>query len=280
VEVFKDRALALPPLNTILARRMMENTKIYDALHGVRGRKAVDLAELERILVRFSQMIVEQPWIAECDINPLVAAPDKVMALDGRVVLHPATMSEDKLPQPAIRPYPSQYIEQWKSDETGMEFTFRPIRPEDEPAMVHFHETLSERTVQLRYFAPLNLRQRTSHERLSRIVFVDYDREIVIVAERHNPKSGEHEITAVGRLTKLHNMHEAEFGIIVSDKYQGQGLGRELLSRLIAIGRIEKLSLINGYILAENQSMISLAKTLGFELKPNVDRMLEATLVL
>jgi acetyltransferase len=202
------------------------------------------------------------------------------MALDGRVVLHPAALTEDKLPQLAIRPYPSQYIEQWKSDETGMEFTLRPIRPEDEPAMVHFHETLSERTVQLRYFAPLNLRQRTSHERLSRIVFVDYDREIVLVAERQNPKTGESEIAAVGRLTKLHNMNEAEFAIIVSDKFQGQGIGRELLTRLIAIGRAEKLNVISGFILAENQGMINLAKTLGFELKPNVDRMLEATLVL
>ncbi|MCU0512623.1 MAG: bifunctional acetate--CoA ligase family protein/GNAT family N-acetyltransferase [Anaerolineae bacterium] len=280
VEVFKDRALALPPLNTILARRMMEGTRIYEALHGVRGRAAVDLAEVERILVRFSQLIVEQPWIAECDINPLVAAPGRVIALDGRVVLHPPATPEADLPQPAIRPYPVQYVENWVSDETGVAFTFRPVRPEDEPLMVRFHETLSERTVQLRYFTPLNLRQRTSHERLSRIVFIDYDREMVLVAERRNPKTGDGEIAAVGRLTKSHSMHEAEFGIIVSDKFQGQGLGRELLNRLITIGRQEQVQRITGYILSENQGMINLANSLGFSLKPTADKMLEAALVL
>lgn len=279
VEVFKDRALALPPLTTTLARRMMENTKIYEALQGVRGRQSVDLHALEKLLVRFSQMIVEQPWIAECDINPLVASPDNLIALDGRVVLHPASLAPENLPQPAIRPYPAQYVEDWKADD-GMDFVIRPIRPEDEPMMVRFHETLSERTVQLRYFAPLNLRQRTSHERLSRIVFIDYDREMALVAERTNPKTGEREVAGVGRLTKSHASHSAEFGVIVSDKFQGKGIGRELLRRLIAIGRDEKLSVINGYIQADNAQMMNLAKQNGFTLREAKEGMVEAQLVL
>ncbi len=114
VEVFKDRALGLPPLNATLARRMMEQTKIYTALKGVRGRKAADIAALEQLLVRFSQLVVEQPWIAEIDINPLLVSADRIVALDARVVLHDPKTPEDKLPRPAIRPYPVQYASPWK----------------------------------------------------------------------------------------------------------------------------------------------------------------------
>lgn len=279
VEIFKDRALALPPLTTTLAHRMMEQTKIYEALHGVRGRDPVDMDGLENLLVRFSQLIVEQPWIAESDINPLLVGPEGILALDGRVVLHPADTAEEDLPQLAIRPYPQQYVDSWISDD-GNEFIIRPIRPEDEPLVVKFHETLSERTVQLRYFTSMNLRQRVRHERLTRIVFIDYDREMALVATRYNPKADEHEIAGVARITKSHTASDAEYGIIVSDRYQGQGIGRELLSRLIKVGRDENLATISGYILAENASMINLAKQLGFSLRTGEDGMVEATLAL
>jgi acetyltransferase len=277
VEVFKDSALGLPPLSTTFARRMIEQTKIYTALKGVRGRESVDMQELENIMVRFSQLITEQPWIAECDINPLLASADNLIALDGRVVLHPADTRPEDLPELAIRPYPMKYVDTWKSEE-GMEFIIRPIRPEDEPLVVKFHETLSERTVQLRYFTPMNLRQRTSHERLTRIVFIDYDREMALVAARQNPKTGEVEIAGIGRLTKSHRLNEGEFGLIVSDRFQGQGIGKELLQRLIQVGRDEKLVSIMGYILPENTNMINLTTQLGFELSNNNEGVVEATL--
>lgn len=270
VEVFKDRALALPPLTTTLARRMIEQTKIYEALKGVRGRASIDMDALQKLMVRFSQLVVEQRWISELDINPLIASPEGLLALDARVVLHPADTKEEELPELAIRPYPRQYVGQWES-QTGGTYAIRPIRPEDEPAMVHFHETLSERTVQLRYFTPMSLRQRTSHERLSKIVFIDYDREMVLVAEHKNPRSGEIEIAAVGRLTKSHGYNDAEFGIIVSDKFQGQGLGSEILQRLIEVGRQENIATIVGYILADNAPMLNLAERLGFQLTQEVD---------
>lgn len=270
VEVFKDRSLALPPLTTTLARRMIEQTKIYEALQGVRGREAVDIEALQKLLVRFGQLVVEQRWIKEIDINPLLASPDRLLALDGRVVLHPADVSEEDLPQLAVRPYPIQYIENWTS-QTDNDYLIRPIRPEDEPLMVKFHESLSERTVQLRYFTPISLRQRTSHERLSKIVFIDYDREVVLVAEHKNARSGETEIAAVGRLTKSHGIDDAEFGIIVSDKFQGQGLGSEILQRLIDIGRQEGISQIVGHILASNTAMLNLAERLGFTLNQDGD---------
>src|SRR6266566_4536327 len=109
VAVYRDRALALPPLNTTLAQRLMEQTKIYSALLGVRGRKAVNLIALESLLVRFSQLVMEQPWIKEIDINPLLATPEQLVALDARIVVHDSTVHAAQLPRPAIRPYPSQY---------------------------------------------------------------------------------------------------------------------------------------------------------------------------
>jgi acetyltransferase len=136
VEVYKDRALALPPLNTTLARRLMEQTQIFKALHGVRGRKPVDLAALEGLFVRFSQLLIEQPAIAEVDINPLIASPDHLLALDARIVLHDPA-KQKQAPQPAIRPYPTQYISTSKMKD-GREVTIRPIRPEDEPQIAAF----------------------------------------------------------------------------------------------------------------------------------------------
>jgi acetyltransferase len=201
VEVFKDRALGLPPLTTTLARRMMERTKIYTALQGVRGRPPVDLAALEALLVRFGQLVIDQRWIKEIDINPLFASADELVALDARVVLYGPEVQESELPQLAIRPYPSQYIKTITTEDS-LEVTLRPIRPEDEPKMVKFHETLSERSVYLRYFRAFQLDQRVEHERLTRICFVDYDRDMAIVVTHKNPKTDEEEIIAAGRLTK------------------------------------------------------------------------------
>lgn len=267
VEVFKDSALALPPLNTILARRMMKETKIYHALQGVRGRPPVDQAKLEEIMVRFSQLVVEQPWIKEIDINPLLVSHEQLIALDARVVLHDNTMTEETLPRPAIRPYPTQYQSDWET-RSGLDITFRPIRPEDEPLLVQFHETLSERTVYLRYLKSIKLNQRIAHERLSRLCYIDYDREMALVGETRNAKTNKREIAAVGRLSKLPAKNSAEFAIVVSDRYQGQGLGRELLQRLLDIGREEKIDLISGNILADNTDMINLSESLGFTIHP------------
>lgn len=275
VEVFQDRSIAIPPLNTTLARRMMEQTRIYKALQGVRGRKPVDLEKLEQLLVRFSQLIVEQPQIAEIDINPLLVSPEGAIALDARVVLH----AEEKIISPAIRPYPAQYFQEWQ-DLKGDLLTIRPIRPEDEPLMVHFHEELSEESVYLRYAHAIKLKHRTSHERLARICFIDYDREMLLVADRKDPETGEHRIVGVARLSKLHGTNEGEFALIVSDRYQHRGLGTELLRRLLQIGKEEKLGAIVGYILNSNHQMQSLCKKLGFELQPDLDEgMVKAVFV-
>jgi acetyltransferase len=266
VEVFKDRALALPPLNSTLARRMMEQTKIYKALKGVRGRKPVDMGALESLLVRFSALVAEQRWIKEIDINPLLASPDGLVALDARVVVHGPEVKESDIPTTAIRPYPTQYISSWTLKD-GTPVAIRPIRPEDEPAMVKFHETLSERSVYLRYFHLMNLEQRTTHERLTRICFIDYDREMALVAVGRNRETGESEILGVGRMMKLVGSNEGEVAVLVSDKWQGRGLGRELLSRLVVIGGDEKLTKLSADILPDNQDVMRICERLGFALK-------------
>jgi acetyltransferase len=265
VEVFKDKALALPPLNTTLARRMMETTKIYTALKGVRGRKPVDLAALEKLMVGFSQLVAEQRWIKEIDINPLFASGDDLVALDARVILHDAKTTEEQLPKLAIRPYPTQYMATWKP-KGGTAVTIRPIRPEDEPMMVSFHEGLSERSVYLRYFSPLKLEQRIAHGRLLRICFNDYDREIALVAERSLGK-GRFEILAVGRLSKVHGSNAGEFAVVVVDKWQNKGLGTELTKRLIQIAKNEKLTRMVAYTLNENHEMQNMCKKLGFQVR-------------
>ena len=270
VEVYRDRALALPPLNTTLAQRMMEQTRIFTALKGVRGRKPVNLAALEQLLVRFSQLVVEQPWISEIDINPLLASPERLLALDARVVLHGPAVTLDQLPKPAIRPYPLQYVWSWITKD-GKPVTIRPIRAEDEPLMVKFHETLSDRTVYLRYFCSLSLSRRVAHERLLRICFGDYDREMVLVAERTDARTGERRILGVGRMNKFQTGNEAEVAVLVSDQYQGLGLGNQLLGRVLQIARDEKLSRVSAEMLTDNVAMQVIMKRYGFRVRTSDD---------
>jgi acetyltransferase len=278
VEVFKDRALALPPLNSTLALRMMEQTNIFRALKGVRGRKPVDISAVEELLVRFSQLVVEQPWISEIDINPLLASPERLLALDARVVLHGPEVTEDKLPRTAIRPYPIHLVSEWTMKD-GKTVTIRPIRPEDEPAMIKFHEKLSERSVYLRYFQPLKLTQRTAHDRLTRACFIDYDREMALVAEHEI--DGEKQILAVGRMSQMHGLNEAELAAVAVDQAQHKGLGTELYRRLIDFARAEKLSKVVSNMLPENREMRALCTKLGFKMYSNLeDNMIRAELEL
>ncbi|MEB3213081.1 MAG: bifunctional acetate--CoA ligase family protein/GNAT family N-acetyltransferase [Leptolyngbyaceae bacterium] len=284
VEIMKDSAIALPPLTSTLARRMMERTKIYSALQGTRGRNPVDMEALEQVLVRFSQLIIEHPEIKEIDINPLLASPSSgthtqtLHALDARVVLHPPDTAFADIPKPAIRPYPVQYISDWVAKDNRT-VTIRPIRPEDEPLIVQFHQALSEQSVYLRYFHLMKLSQRTAHERLTRICFIDYDRETALVVDYDDPESG-HTILAVGRLSKLHNSADAEFAMIVADPYQHLGLGTELLKRLIDIARLEGIQCITAEVLMENDTMRHVFQKVGFTLKAIGDGVMRAELAL
>lgn len=273
VEVFKDRSLALPPLTTTLARRMMERTMIFKALKGVRGRASVDMAALEQLLVDFSELIIDQPRIKELDINPLVAGPGKLLALDARVVLHPAGTAPDKLSRPAIRPYPTQYVSA-SALKDGSPITLRPIRPEDEPMLVEYHRGLSARTVYQRYFSAMDLNSRTAHERLIRICCNDYDREIALVVEGTDPATKKQAIFAVGRLSKDRMTNDAEFSILVADAWQKHGLGLKLLTSLVRIGKDEGVSRIWADMLGDNMGMQRICAKLGFTMTPQPEEHL------
>jgi acetyltransferase len=244
---------------------MMEQTRIYRALQGVRGRKPVDLPGLERLLVWFSRMVMEQQWIQEIDINPLLASAEQLIALDARIILYGKDVPVAALTKPAIRPYPSQYSRRLTLQD-GLAIRIRPIRPEDEPMMVAFHNTLSDRSVYLRYFGFKKLDVRTAHDRLARMCFIDYDRQMAVVAELA-AGSPEH-ILGVGRLIKVPNAGEAEVAFIVSDAFQGRGLGGEMLRLLIDFARGEGLTGLTASFLSENDPMRKLLLQFGFELEP------------
>lgn len=255
VEVFKDSALALPPLTMTLARFLIEKTKISEALKGVRGKAPIDLEELQKILVRFSLMISENPRIAECDINPLLASPEGIIALDARIVLH--EKHEKNLPRIAIRPYPYQYVRK-VSLKNNTPVLVRPIRPEDEMGIVAFHKELSSNSVRQRYFDFISLDARVAHERLIRICFNDFDREICLVAEY------ERGLIGVIRVSKIPRENVAELTMIIRDAYHGQGLGSLLLQEALEVAKEEKIVQIHAHILDENGGMLHICRKAGF----------------
>jgi len=219
-------------------------------------------------MVRFSHLVVEQPRIREIDIKPVLASSKGIIALDARIVLHEPEISDDQLPRLAIRPYPVKYAQPGIMKD-GDPVIVRPIRPEDEPLLIRLHQALSERTVYLRYFQPLKLSQRTAHERLTRICFIDYDREMALVAERQGANGPE--VMGVTRLSKLHGTDWAESAVVILDECQHLGLGTELVRRSIDVARAEKVKKVITNILPENFDMRALCKKLGFEMHADVE---------
>lgn len=267
VEIFKDKALAIPPLNKNLARHLMKKTKIYEALLGARGQNAVNIGYLEDILVNFSRLIVENPRIKECDINPLLASDRDIIALDARIVLHDNTIADKNLPKLAIRPYPYEYIVM-TALKNGTPIVLRPIRPEDESMVKEFHKELSENTVRNRYFEFVSLDDRVAHERLIRICFNDYSREWAIVAEIE--KNRQKQIIGMGRLMRIPGINRSQFKILIRDDYHHQSLGTQLMELLLQIGKKEGIEAVDGDILSENSGMLEICKKLGFTIqKPN-----------
>ncbi len=221
--------------------------------------------------MRFSQLVADHRQIKEIDINPLLVSPEGMMALDARVVLHDPALGEDRLPKLAIRPYPAKYVAPFRL-KNGARVTIRPIRHQDEPLMAKFHQGLSERSVYLRYFQTLQLGQRVMHERLLRRCFIDYDREMALVAEVKGANK-EMELLGVARLIKLHGTPDAEFAVLVSDHAQRSGLGLELMKRIIQIAGDEKIRRLCADVLRENEGMRHLLEQLHFTLKDSPDNL-------
>lgn len=259
VEIYKDRALSLPPLTTNLAKKLIEETKIYEALKGFRGAQGVNLVDLEKILVRFSDLITRYPEIKECDINPLLAAPDQIIALDARIILHEKNIEYPKL---AIRPYPAHYVIDAKlQDET--EIVIRPIYPEDESLVIQFYKDISAKSLKQRYLQVLHYDELVAHERLIRLCYIDYDREITLVVELKHEK-GKREILAIGRFSKLINSNDATYSILVKDRWHRKGIGKKLLKHIIKIAHEEKSINLISQMFEDNEPMIALCKELGF----------------
>jgi acetyltransferase len=258
VEIMQDRELALPPLNRTLARRLMERTRIYPALKGVRGQASVNLEALETLLVNFSQLLTDFSEIQEVDMNPLLASPERIVALDARILLVPADLSEDQRPHLVIHPYPNQYTHTYEL-RNGEDVSIRAMRPEDETLIIAMHGRHSEHTIRMRYFSMVKVLSRDS---LIRLCHLDYDREMALAAIKAD---GTGEIMlGVSRYYLHPETGDAEFAVIVSDAHQKLGLGRHLMQQLIALARERGVKRLIGLVLSENTPMLALTASLGF----------------
>lgn len=259
VEVYKDSSMALPPLNTASARHCMEKTKIYKALKGVRGKKPCDLELLDQVFVRFSELIADQPWIKELDINPMLATPTDIIALDARVVLHAPGTPVEKLSRPSIRGYPHQYVSSFTTSQ-GVVCDVRPIRPDDETAMKSFEESLSEESVKAYMAESVCLETRVCHKRLAAICHPDFDRQVPLIALVDG------KIVGTARMSKLPLTKNARILVEVADSYQKQGLGKYLMEQCMLIAKTEGVEKVTMKFFQENAGMTKLATAFGFEM--------------
>jgi acetyltransferase len=258
-EVLKDRAIALPPLNRLLAKRLIEKTRVFRLLKGYRNIPPANLELLEEIIIRLAHLVTDFSEIQELDINPLAITENGFSALDARILLRPS-----EIPAPlhlVISPYPDQY-EAHTITKTGVEIFIRPIRPEDAPLLVELFESLSPRSIYLRFFTPL---KRLPHSMLARFTQIDYDRHIALVALAES-KTNE-KMLGVARVIIGRNPREAEFSVAVSDAWHGKGIGAALLQQCVSIAEERGIQRVMGTVLAENTQMLALGRKLGFSIK-------------
>jgi len=255
-EILKDQAIAFPPLNRLLARRLMKSTRVYQLLKGYRNRPPADLGRLEEILIGLSQLVIDFPEIAELDINPLILRGDRPCAVDARVIIKPSEIISPL--HLVISPYPDQY-EVTMRTRGGLDIFIRPIKPEDAPLLLEFFHGLSRESVYYRFFSPLKTLPK---EMLARFTQLDYDRDMALVAmEQSQP---EEKILGVARLMSKAGGLEPEFAVVVGDPWQGKGMGVALMEHLIGIAKERGMESIWGLVLAENTHMLALARKLGF----------------
>ena len=262
-EVLKDRSVALPPLNRLLAGQLMKKTKIYTLIKRFKNHPPVDLTLLEEILIRLSQLVTDFPEIEEIDINPIIVTPNDIYATTPRILLSPA-----KAPAPhhlVISPYPNQYEARIVREGVG-ELFIRPIRPEDAPLLVELFESLSKQSVHFRFFGPLKM---IPPGMLARFTQIDYDREIALVALL-GTEPNEKMLGVARVITDIYNRKNAEFSVVVGDFWQGKGIGAELLKRCLSISKERGIENVKGIVLPENTQMLALGKKLGFTAKKSV----------
>lgn len=256
-ELFKDRAIGFPPLNQVLAQRILEKTKAYRLLKGYRNIPPANMKAVEETMINFSQLIEDHPEISELDINPLIPQDDDLIAVDARIVID--RNPEDK-PHMVISKYPSHYIKKVTLRD-GTEVTLRPIKPEDEPLWQEMFDSFSEETVRYRFFRVI---KETPHKMRTRYCNIDYDREIGIVAEIK--QNGKRRFLGVTRIIADPGSNdEAEFALVVSDKWQRHGLGAAFIDYTLEIARNKNFKKIYGPVLKDNIPMIKLCREKNFD---------------
>jgi acetyltransferase len=261
-EVFQDRALGLPPLNERLAYHMLESLRSWPLLKGYRGRPGVDLERLVEVLMRFSYLVAESPEIQELDINPLLVMPDRLIALDARVVVGPGVARPARpYAHLAIHPYPEEFVQE-RSLNDGTRVVLRPIKPEDEPM---WHELLASCSAQSLWFRFRYLFKEATHEMASRFCFIDYDRELAIVAEIE--EDGRRRLIGTGRLVADVDHVTAEYAVLVVDAWQGRGVGSVLTDYCLEIARQWNVRQVFGETSTDNARMLGLFRNRGFTLR-------------
>ena len=265
VEVLRDRAVALPPLNTFLAEKMISQTRIAHLLGSFRNMPAVKMDALVQVLRRISEMVCELPEIKALDINPLIADENGVMALDARIVVKRQAPSLDRYAHMAIHPYPSHLVSLWQLAD-GTNIKIRPIRPEDASIEQSFVRELSPQSKYFRFMAGLN---ELTQKMLVRFTQLDYNRELALIAVLERP--GEETELGVARYVMNPDGESCEFALVVADKWQNKGIGSRLMSALIEAARQRGFKVMDGEILASNHNMLKLVGNLGFSVHTNVD---------
>jgi acetyltransferase len=274
VELFKDFAIGIPPLNQTLVRRMMEETKVYQLLRGYRNVPPANIKLLEEILVRFSQMLVDFPQLREVDINPLFINEKEAVALDARIVIDRDRVFKKLEPHEhlVITPYPKKYETIWKLRD-GRTVILRPIKPEDEPLWLEMFQNFSEESIRYRFFQIL---KDTPHETRVRYCNIDYDREIAIVPEL--TEDGRRKILGVTRVSIEPDGKKGEIAFIVADPWQGLGLGTKMVDYVLEICKDMKVETVYAIILPDNYRAINLMKKMGFTTAYADDGTVRATL--
>lgn len=262
VEVFKDINVGLPPLNMALARRLMEETKIFRLLKGYRGMPGVDLRSIEFLLYKFAYLIADFPEIVDVDINPFSVDDSGGVVLDAKVVLDKYYVKDDSRPYShlVICPYPKKYVTTFGM-KNGQKATLRPIRPEDEHMEAEMFSKFSARTSYFRFFQVV---KNISHETLVRYTHNDYDREIAIIAEVE--EEGGKKMAGVARLVADAYNDTAEFAIVVADPWHGLGLGNALMDYILEIARERKIRMVYASLMMDNNIMLHMFKKRGFDI--------------
>jgi len=260
-ELFHDRALELPPLNERLARRMLESLRSWPLLQGYRGRPAGNIDRLIEVLIRLSYLVADYPEIVELDVNPLLVTPDDVIALDARIILDHETVLNPVRPHShlAICPYPEQYTKEAKLKD-GKRVLLRPIKPEDEPM---WHDLVASCSKESLWFRFRYLFKHSTHEMATRFCFIDYDREIAIVAEAEEDEG--RKLLGVGRLVADADHTNAEYAVLVADAYQGVGLGSLLTDYCLEVCKQWGINTVVAEMAPDNTRMLAVFENRGFE---------------